>query len=238
MTQHYLIQLEDLQIKVIYRRVKRLRMTIYPPDGEVRIVVPLHTPARTVETFLQDRIPWIRKHQARFRSMPRPEEPTYNDGEILQFWGDPLTLRVRKSSDRRTRVSHDPEESTLFLEIGETDSEERRKKAVDTWYRNQMDSEIQRMVAAWEPVLGVRVVEARIRRMRTLWGSCNIRDRRIWLNSRLVHLPKPALDYVVLHEMAHLLERYHNARFYGILDRTMPDWRTVERALKQIHLRG
>jgi len=228
------IQIEDLQIEVVRKNIKSLRLTVYAPDGRVRVAAPLRTPVAAIEQFLTARRPWIRKHQAKFAALERPAALAYASGETHYYQGQAYQLRVHEGASR-PRVALG-EEHTLELYIAEGSTSAQRQKVLTAWYRTQLKAQLPALVAKWEPVVGVHAQEWAIKQMKTRWGTCNIRAKRIWLNLELIKRPLRCLEYVVVHELVHLHERYHNARFWGFMDQFMPEWRQHKAELNRILL--
>ncbi|KUK55632.1 MAG: Uncharacterized protein XD77_0359 [Marinimicrobia bacterium 46_47] len=151
-------------------------------------------------------------------------------GEIHTFWGNPYRLHViEQASPPQVWLG---DEKTLIMQIQAGMDRDERKVLLEDWYRRQLKKVIPDFISHWEPVLGVHVKEWRVKKMKTRWGSCNIQAQRIWLNLELAQRPPKCLEYIVVHEMTHLLERYHNARFYRLMDSWMPDWRDYKELLK------
>jgi predicted metal-dependent hydrolase len=147
------------------------------------------------------------------------------------MFGDRVLLCVRESSSERRSVRLDVD-GLLVMHIAPGATRETRIALLDEWYRRQLRDRIPMLITAWEPVMGVSVAEWGVKRMRTRWGSCNPRARRIWLSLELARRPIACLEYVVVHEMVHLLERGHNRRFYAFMDQFLPDWRSARAELR------
>jgi predicted metal-dependent hydrolase len=181
-TRRSLITVGDLTIEIMRKRIKRVYLRVYPPDGRVCVSVPQSYSQGVVRRIIAEKLEWIRRQQS--------------------------------------RVLASPLEATLSM----TEGEIRR-------YREQLRQLIPPLARKWEPMLGVQAAEWRIRRMKTRWGSCNFMARRIWLNLELARRSPACLEYVVVHELTHLLEPRHNARFYALLDAHLPQWRALRAEL-------
>lgn len=222
------ITVDGLTITVVRKNIKNLNLSVYPPDGRVRVSVPRRTSEAAIRQVLRERMEWIKRQQARFAGLKERTGPGYVSGEMLDYQGQSYSLSVIPSPGR-PKVSlhldridlHAPAESDRAL----------RERALETWYRAQIKQLIPPLIARWEPVMGVKVAEWGVKRMKTRWGTCNIKARRIWLNLELVKFPPEYLEYVVVHEMTHLLERLHTPRFKGLLDQFLPGWRELRVAL-------
>lgn len=212
-------------IDVVRKNVKNINIRIYPPSGKVRVAVPLSISDDMITQVVVKKLEWIKRQKAKFRAQLRPETLRMVSGETLYFLGSAYQLRIFEHSG----LSHDYVElrnnAYLDLYIRPDIDTEQRKKLLQEWYRKQLRLLIPPIIEKWQPVLGVEVLDWRIRRMKTRWGSCNIQAQRIWLNLELAKKPVQCLEYVVVHEMMHLLERYHNDRFTALMDRHLPEWR-------------
>ncbi|TGE24359.1 M48 family peptidase [Hymenobacter aquaticus] len=226
--------IDDLPIELVRKNIRSLRLTVYAPDGRVRVAAPLRTTEAAIHAFVASRRAWIQKHQAQFAAREQPAVLDFVSGETHYYQGQPLLLRVLPgpAAGRVQRT----EPGFLDLCIAAGSPREQREKALNTWYRARLKEQLPALAARWEPVVGAQATAWAIKQMRTRWGTCNIRARRIWLNLELIKQPAACLDYVVVHELVHLHERLHNARFWGLMDQFMPDWRTARQALRAVHL--
>ncbi|MCB2377028.1 M48 family metallopeptidase [Hymenobacter sp. BT635] len=230
---HLLI--DDLRIEVVRKNIRSLRLTVYAPDGRVRVAAPLRTADAAIHAFITTRRAWIRKHQEQFAAREQPVALQFVTGETHLYQGQGYPLRVLSGpATGRVQLTQD---GYLDLFIAENSTREQREKALSTWYRARLKEQLPVLAARWEPVVGARANVYAIKQMRTRWGTCSIRARRIWLNLELIKQPPHCLEYVVVHELVHLHERLHNARFWGLMDQFMPDWRPAKQALRSVHLK-
>lgn len=184
---------------------------------------PLRLDEDAILQAVAKRMPWIRRQQEKQRRRERESERSWVSGERHYVEGTGRRLRVTTcEGPPHVRLLDD---STLEMQVRPGTGRDERAALLAAWYRERLESSIPRLIATWEPFMGVTVKEWRIRKMKTRWGSCNVRKGRIWLNLELAKKPMRCLEYVIVHEMAHLIEPSHNRRFWGILDRHMPDWR-------------
>lgn len=223
------IQLDDITAEVQRKKIRHLHLRVLPPDGAVRISAPLRLGMETIRQFALSRLGWIRKQQERMRAQAPPAPLQYVDGERLPVWGVSYPLQVVESP-QPPRVELLGERLVLRVRPGATAV--KKQAALEAWYRQQVRLAIPRLLRRWEARLGVSVSRFYVQRMKTRWGSCNIRRRSIRLNTRLAELEPRCLEYVVVHELAHLLEPSHNARFKGLMDQFLPGWREVREGLK------
>ncbi len=223
------ILVEDLEVTLRRKAVRTLRVVIRPPDGRVLASAPLLMPEAAVRAFLTEKLPWIRRHRSAILARERPPSDL-ESGDTVSWLGRAYRLSVRERGRGIGARLAGPDALELYAPPGA--GPERRREILDGWYRDRLKELIPPLAAKWEAALGVRAAEWGIKRMKTRWGTCNIRARRIWLNLELASRPAECLEYVVAHELAHLIERNHNARFHGILDRVLPEWRKARAALR------
>lgn len=221
----------DVTVEVVRKDVKNWNLRVYAPDGRVRIAVPRHVDDDAVRQIVAGRLAWIKRQQGKFQARPQQPAREYVSGESHSFLGNTYRLNVIEQDGPPHVVMRD--KSTLDLYVRPGSSPAQREQVLLGWQRRQLKALIPALIAKWEPVLGVQVAEWGIKRMRTRWGTCNIRARRIWLNLELARHPAPCLEYVVVHEMVHLLERTHNAVFQAHMTRALPHWRELCAQLNQ-----
>jgi len=230
------ITLGDVTIDVVRKKVRNINLTVHPPLGEVRISAPRRASLRTIRAFAISKLDWIRKQQAWMREQAR-QAPVparrgleYVDGETHFVWGRRRTLLVWER-DGMPSVESDGDRLVLRVRPG-TDRDGRRA-VIEAWHRSLVQSAVPPLVARWEPRLGVKLNRFQVRPMKTRWGSCTPSARTIRLNAELAVRPPKLLEYIVVHELVHLLEPSHNERFHSLMDRHMPGWRTHRDALNR-----
>lgn len=218
------ISVSGIAVEVVRKDIKNLHLGVYPPMGRVRVAAPLVVNDEAVRLAVIDKLSWIKRQRAQFAKQPRQSEREMVNGESHYFLGRRYRLRVHEV-DAPTRVALRGIASLdLFVRPGTSAS--RREAVLLEWHRASLRTAITDLLARWQPVLGVRAEQWGIKKMKTKWGSCNIAARRIWLNLELAKKPVQCLEYIVVHELVHLLERNHTERFAALMDRHMPDWRT------------
>ena len=213
------------------RNIKNLRIGIYAPHGEVRVAAPKRMAEGTVRNFIISRIGWIVRKRAELEGREVTPQTQLVSGEVHYFQGRPHVLTVIEAAGRPGVIRVD--ESALQLRVRPGADTAARFRLLNTWYRQRLQEQLAPLVSRWQQRLGIEVAELRIRRMRTRWGSCNARARRVCLNLDLIRKPPQCLEYVLVHELAHFFERRHNARFYGFMDRLLPDWRAQRAELNR-----
>ena len=220
--------IQDIHFELTRKRVKYMRVRVCPPDGLITVSAPLWVPLADIRKFVLEKADWIEKHQAKVRARPKPKQLRYRDGEIHHFYGKAYALRLYEAQ-RKERVVRFGDELEMYIKPGAT--RQRREQLLDAFYRKQLLDAIPDLIAKYEPRMNVEVREFNVRKMRTRWGSCNIKAKRIWLSLELAKKPRECLEYVVVHEMVHLLEASHNARFWRLVERFMPDWEEKKQRL-------
>lgn len=209
-------------VEVVRKSIKSLRLVVYRATGKVRIAVPLRVSEAEVRQVVTARLDWIRLQQDKFAQQVQPAPLAYVTGETHLFQGRHYCLNVIEQVGTPRVILH---EDSLEMQVRPSSDLTQRAAVLSAWYRAQLQAQIPTLIAHWQPIMGVQVVEWRIKQMKTKWGTCNTRVHRIWLNLELAkHLPA-CLEYVVVHEMTHLLEPSHNARFKALMDQFMPSWR-------------
>jgi len=217
------IQVRDISVGVIRKEIKNLHLGVYPPNGRVRVAAPKDVGDEAVRLAVISRLRWIRRHQAKFTAQPRELKREMVSGESHYVFGRRYRLRVLTTA--RLRVAVIRKKSVLELHVRPGGNRADREQVLARWYRSQLRERIPALLEKWQPRLEVDANAWGIRRMKTKWGSCNPKDRRIWVNLELAKKPERCLEYLVVHELMHLLERGHTHRFVTLMDRHMPRWR-------------
>ncbi|MGK7930881.1 MAG: M48 family metallopeptidase [Microcystaceae cyanobacterium] len=234
MTHSYQMTIDDITIDVIKKDIKNLNIRIYPPDGRVRIASPLRIDEKRIREFAISKLSWIKQKRAKFQNKPRQSHLKYVSGETHYFQGHPYKLNIIYHHSAPKVIIRN--ESYLDLYIKHGSNEYQIASVLLSWYRQQLNQLIPPLIKKWQPIIGVKINEYRIKRMKTRWGTCNIQAKRIWLNLELIKKPPHCLEYVVVHELVHLLERYHNERFYNYMSQFMPNWKFHKEELNQGYL--
>lgn len=226
------IEISDLTIDVVRKNIKNMHLSVYPPTGRVRIAVPLTVEDEAIKLFAISKLPWIKKHQRNFENQDRQSTRSFAQRESHYFEGRRYLLRVTEHEappkvEIKTKTHID-----LFVRPNTTI--EQRQTLLNEWYRKQLKNQLPALIDKWEKVMGVTVSDWGVKQMKTKWGACNIEQKRIWVNLELAKKPLHCLEYIVVHEMVHLLERHHNSRFLAYIDRFMPKWRLYKEDLNRL----
>ena len=217
------IEVLGTSIEVVRKDIKNLHIGVYPPGGRVRVAAPLRLDDDALRTAVISRLGWVRRKQSEFERQDRQSKREFVSGESHYFAGRRYRLDVSEHDGRPTvRLLNNTRMALLVRPGADRDS---REGLLHRWYRRRLRERLPALLAKWEPIVGVQVAEVRIRKMKTRWGTCNENASRIWLNLELVKKPASCLEYIMVHEMAHLIESGHNERFRGLMDRLMPQWR-------------
>jgi predicted metal-dependent hydrolase len=228
------ITVGGLTVEVVRKNIKNLHLGVYPPNGRVRVAAPLVVSDEAVRLAVIGKLGWIKRQQAKFEAQPRQSQREMVNGESHYFLGQRYRLRVLAyTGPPRIRCSG---ADFLDLFVRPETTVEQRQRVLEDWYREQLRGRIPALLEQWQPVLGVAAAEWGIRKMKTRWGSCNIRARRVWFNLELAKKPARCLEYVVVHELVHLLERNHNARFKALMEQHLPTWRACREELNRAPL--
>ena len=228
------ITVAGIKVEVVRKDIKNLHLGVYPPHGRVRVAAPLVVSNEAVRLAVIDKLGWIRRQKNKFAHQPRQSQREMVSGESHYFLGRRYRLRVHEH-DRPSKVALRGIASLdLFVRPGTT--AEQREAVLLRWHREQLRALIPPLLEKWQPILGVQVAHWGIKKMKTKWGSCNTDACRVWLNLELAKKPPQCLEYIVAHELVHLLERHHNERFLALMDSFMPHWQQCRETLNKTQL--
>jgi predicted metal-dependent hydrolase len=228
------IELGDIKIDVVFKDIKNVHLSVHPPNGRVRIAAPSRMSPETVRVFAISKLSWIRQQQEKILAQERETPREYLNRESHYLWGKRYLLDVIEEDARpEVMLSHEK----MFLRVRPGTDESRRQEIVEEWYRAQLKQAVTPLLAKWEPLIGVKVEQLFVQRMKTKWGSCTPKSRNIRLNTDLAKKPHECLEYILVHEMVHLLEPSHNARFVSLMDSFVPKWQFYRDALNRLPVR-
>ncbi|MFA5914914.1 MAG: SprT family zinc-dependent metalloprotease [Burkholderiales bacterium] len=228
------LRLGDIAVDVVLKDIKNVHLSVHPPSGRVRIAAPRRMKLDTIRVFAVSKLAWIRQQQRKLRAQERETPREYLDRESHYLWGKRYLLRI---SERDLAPGLALSHSRMILTVRAGTDEAAKEAIVALWYRQQIRAAASDLIAKWEPLLGVSVNRVFVQQMKTRWGSCNPHARAIRLNTELAKKPKECLEYIVVHEMAHLIEPTHNARFVALMDRFMPKWQFLRQKLNRLPVR-
>ena len=227
------IEISGIKIEVQKKNIKNLHLTVAPPDGKVRVSAPMHLSDESIAMFVRTKLGWIKKQQEKFAEQPRQTKREYVSGETLNVFGHQYFLRVEYSYKGNSLVL---EGNEAILTVRKESTAKQRETFVNEWYRTLLKEKIKIFLPKWENITGLHCDSWQIKYMTTRWGTCNTNTRKIWLNLQLAKKPIECLEYVILHELAHLKVRNHGKDFVAIMDQYMPYWRDIRSKLNGMKL--
>lgn len=226
-----LLQLGNISVDVVQKEIKNIHLSVYPPTGRVRISAPSRMDLDTIRVFAISKLGWIKRQQAKLKSQKREAPREYIARESHYYLGKRYLLKV---------IEHDAapkiilKHGTIDLHVRRNTPLEQRQAILNEWYRQRLKEVAPKYIEKWEKIMKVKVAEFGIKRMRTKWGTCTREAERIWLNLELAKKPLQCIEYIIVHEMVHLLERRHNERFIAHMDNFMPQWRLYKEELNRL----
>jgi predicted metal-dependent hydrolase len=226
------ITISNISIDVVRKKIKNIHLAVYPPTGRVRIAAPLNVNNDAIRLFAISKLAWIKKNKRKFYGQIRLSSREYKNRESHYFQGSRYLLNV---------IEQDPPPKVVlrtktFIDfyIHSANTTEKRHEIMKEWYRCELKKQIPPIIEKWEKILHVKVAEWQVKQMKTKWGSCNIEEKRIWVNLELAKKPERCLEYIIIHEMIHLLERHHNDKFLYYLETYLPNWKKLKDELNNL----
>ena len=233
-TNQSLLQVGGIEAVVLYKPVKNLHLNVLPPVGKVRVTAPQNMNDDAIRTFLATRISWIKKMQAKFKGQERQTPREYLSGETYYFFGKKYKLEV---SEMDVTPSIEIKGKTkILLYIRPKTNTLRREETMQDWYRDELRVFLEKAIDKCERKIGVKVNDWGIRRMKTRWGTCNYKRKKVLFNLELAKKPENCIEYVVLHELLHLIEEKHSEKFTALLNKYMPKWKNEKEELNRLIL--
>jgi predicted metal-dependent hydrolase len=218
----------------VKKEIKNVHLSVYPPSGQVRISAPRGMSLETIRLFAISKLGWIRQQQKKISEQEREPPREYLDRESHYVWGKRYLLKlVEQDAPPAVELKH----SHILLQTRPGTTEQKKQAILDQWYRAELKQAVPPLIVKWQPLMGVKVERFFIQRMKTRWGSCNPDSAHIRLNTDLARKPRECLEYLTVHEMVHLLEPTHNARFLTLMNQFMPNWRWCRQVLNRLPLR-
>lgn len=229
------IELGRITIDVEYKDIKNIHLSVYPPQGAVKISAPQRMDLDTIRVYAISKLQWIKKQQRKFKEQKRETKREYLTKESHYFKGKRYLLKVFiRNAKPEVILKH----NQIDLYVRSNSSHEKKEEIMDEWYRSELKTFVPKLIAKWETKIGVKSSQFRIRKMRTRWGSCNCDTKSILLNLELAKKPVGCLEYIIVHELVHLLERTHNSTFVKYMDKYMPKWRFYKDMLNSLPFRN
>jgi len=221
-----------VEVELVQKDIKNLHLAVYPPNGRVRLAAPKDVNKKTLELYVTSKIPWIRKQQRKFASIDRQSARQFVNRESHYFLGKRYLLRVHETDHpyRYPKVEFKTK-TYIDLFVKENCTTEQRAELVKEWYRGRLKVILSELVPKWEAILNVRANQVKVQTMRTKWGSCNTENGNVMFNIELAKKPIECIEYVVVHELLHLIERKHSDLFKAYLDKYVPNWQQLKAQL-------
>jgi predicted metal-dependent hydrolase len=229
------IRVSGLAVQIVRKAIKNLHLGVYPPNGRVRVAAPLALTDDAVRLAVISRLGWIKRQRARFEGQPRQSKREMVTGESHYFLGQRYRLRVVNHDGAAKVIIRN--NSIIELHVRQQTTIDERERLLQRWYRQQLKVLIPPLQEKWQTTLGVQVADWGVKKMKTKWGACTVEARRIWLNLELAKKPLHCIEFIVVHEMVHLLERKHNEIFISYMDKFLPSWRFYKEELNRSPLR-
>ena len=228
------IEVGGIPMEIIRKQnLKNLYIRVNPPEGDVVLSVPADYPDEELRLFILKRLPDVIKVRNKMLAQERQSKREYVSGESYYLWGKPYRLQVIYSGNRYL-IEKTP--NKIIMTVPEGANAEAKEQALTEWYRAELKRAVESVLPKCEEKTGLKADEFRIKNMRTRWGTCNIDKRRIWLNLQLVKKPPECLEYVIIHELVHLLEKKHTNRFYALVEEYCPNWKDAKKLLEAMPL--
>jgi predicted metal-dependent hydrolase len=229
------VRFGEITADVVLKEIKNVHLSVHPPTGRVRIAAPTRMSLDTIRVFAISKVPWIRQQQRKFREQEREPPREYIDRESHYVWGRRYLLKlVETTGSPSVELSH----RQLVLKTRPGSNRAKKEALLDAWYREKVKSAAHPLIAKWERLMRVKVQRFFVQRMKTEWGSCNRRNATIRLNTDLAKKPRACFEYIVVHEMTHLLERTHNRRFIALMHQFLPKWQVSREVLNSLPVRN
>lgn len=221
------ITLENIEIEIVKKNIKNLNLSVNPPYGDVRLSVPKKMNDEAVKCFAISKLDWIKKQREKFKVQEKCNIE-YKSGELHCLFGKKYELKVVENNGRQFAELNGEH---IILYVRKDSSLEKKEKIIQEFYREKLKSVVPEYIEKWENIIGVNIESWAVKIMKTRWGTCNTRNRKIWINLELAKKSKDCLEYIIVHELTHLLERYHNKIFYNYMDEFLPHWKNLKMEL-------
>ncbi|NLA13618.1 MAG: M48 family metallopeptidase [Tissierellia bacterium] len=230
------ITIGNIDIDLIRKNIKNIHLSVYPPDGRVRLAVPERMNDEAVRLFATSKLAWITKQRKKFSEQDRQTAREFVSGESHYYFGTRYLLNVVETTGKQHIELRGNKYIDLYVRPEST--VEKREKIMSDWYRQSLKKIIPAYIKKWEEIMGVTVNDWGVKLMKTRWGTCNVQDKRIWINLELAKKNPQCLEYIIVHEMVHLLERHHNEKYKAYMDKFLPNWKSIKDELNGFQRSG
>lgn len=228
-----ILVVSGIQIEIERKNVKNMCLYVKPPDGKVMVSAPFSMANDVIERFINTKVNWIKDQINKFRDQTRQAKQKYVTGENLFVWGKPYLLELKYAGRYSLNLSSDK----AVLTVRKNCTFEQREKFIRKWYRETLEEAAAKVLPKWEKKTGLKAESWHTKYLTSRWGSCKIKKREICFSSLLAKKPSKCLDYIIVHELCHFIEKGHNARFYNMLEKYIPDWKEIKSVLNS-HTNG
>jgi len=222
-----------IKVKVLKKDIKNFHLNVLPPNGLVRVSVPMDTSDDTIHFFIASRLTWIKKKIDTFKNHSRESKREYVENESHYFLGKRYLLKLLESPENYVEIDR---KKYLKIHVRDTADIKLKEKTLQKFYREELRKILDKAVPQYEKLIGVKAEKYTIRKMKTKWGSCNSEDKRVNFNLDLAKKPIKSINYVIVHELVHLIERNHNKKFLYLMDKYLPKWREERQRLNKLIL--
>ncbi|GBU26890.1 hypothetical protein R84B8_00405 [Treponema sp. R8-4-B8] len=224
-----LLVISGIPVDISKKDIKNMHLYVKPPNGEVTVSAPLSMTNEEIELFVHTKVSWIKKQVRKFNTQLRQSKREYVSGETLYVWGKQYYLQIEGGGRNSLELSCD----TAIFTVRKNSDTAQREKFIREWYRKQLKVEIEKLLPKWEKITGLKCNSWQIKYMTSRWGSCKPKARKICLNLQLAKKTPECLEYIILHELVHILEKHHNERFYSLIKKYMPTWKEIKSSLNR-----
>ncbi len=227
--QKSIIQIEEINIQIQWKNIKNIYLKISRLNGDITLSVPQKTEKTTIVSFLNSKLSWIKSHHQKIRKKQEIIPQKYVDGDIIIYLGNKYKLKVINTTQKqKVEIGN---LNKIIIHVSQNASAQVKKKIIDKFYRDKLKLILEENIAKWEKIIGVKANEWRIKKMKTRWGTCNRRARRIWINLELIKKSQRCIDYIIVHELIHFIEKRHNQKFYMLVEKYIPSWKEIKKEL-------
>jgi len=220
----------DIEVEIVRKNNKNMHLYVLPPDGNVRVSAPIAISEEAIRIFVVTKIGWIKKQRSKFQGQPRQTERQYVSGESHYLWGQRYLLMVEQTTKAN---AINIKAGRIILSVKADSTTAQREYIVNEWYRAHLKQRVPALIALWQNRIGIHESQWQVKNMHTKWGTCNPDSKRIWLNLQLAKKPVECLEYVIVHELCHLLQKDHSSEFVLLMDRHLPNWKHTQKLLNE-----
>lgn len=225
-----ILNIGSVEIEVTFKAIKNLHLSVHPPYGKVTIASPNFYDLEKVKIYAATKLPWIKKEQKKLKSQKREEPKLMITQESHQFLGNRYLLKVIEANRPKIILKH----HSIDLYAIPNATVEQKQKTLYNWYKRELEAKVGNLISDYAKVMNIKDINFGIRKMKKKWGSCSIEKRMLWFNLELAKKPIDCIEYIVVHELVHLLERNHNKNFIILMDKFLPEWRVQKKILNEL----